>query len=292
MRRAALPILLLSLASGSVAARRSLESEADRIGRVRDPAWLPSGKLLRIVSFGHRLAFADLYWLRTVQYVGEMLLAGNRGLEALYALSDLTTDLDPRFGYAYQISASNLSGIADRVAESDRLLEKGMRNVPDRWALPFLYGFNKFFYENDYAAAAFHVRRAAEVGKRPHLALLAANLSLVADSEGEYAAASSFLDDAIEQAVDPALREQLEKRRVKVRTYQVLSHVEKALASFERRTGRRPMTLFELLSQGFLSELPRDPSGGEIEYDFVTGTVRSSVVGPRRPLRSAPGLAP
>ncbi len=291
MKRAALPALALALAAGAFSARQALEEEAGRVGQVRDPTWLPSGKLLRLAAFGHRLALADLYWLRTVQYVGASVMARTATWDALLPLAELVTDLDPRYGYAYQVAGSNLSGLAGRVAESDRILEKGMRNVPERHTLPFLFAFNKFFYENDYAQAAVYVRRAAEVGKRPDLALLAANLSLAADSDAEYAAALAFLDGAVQQAGEPRLRQQLEERRLKVRTYQVLSQVERALAAFERWAGRRPMTLWELVPQGFLPELPRDPSGGAIVYDLATGTVRSSVLGPRQPLRVAPAPA-
>ena len=288
MQRATLPALLLLLAAGAFSARWALEREAMRVGEVRDPTWLPRGNLLRLVSMGQRLALADLYWLKAVQYTGATVMAGGKSWEALSPLGELVTDLDPRFGYAYQVVASNLSGLAGKVAESNRLLEKGMRNVPDRYSLPFLYAFNKFYYQNDYAEAARWARRAAEVGKKPHLALLAANLSLVVDSDGEYQVAEAFLEDAIRQASEgesPDLRRQLEQRLTRVRTFQVLSRVEKAVAAFERRSGRRPVSLLDLVTAGLLAELPRDPSGGEIVYDFATGTVRSSVLGERRPFR-------
>jgi tetratricopeptide (TPR) repeat protein len=288
LKRAAPFVVAVALAAGALVARSGLEQEARRVGEVRDPTWLPSGKLLRLVSMGQRLTLADFYWLKAVQYTGAMVMANAKSWEALYPLADLVTDLDPRYGYAYQVVASNLSGLAAKVAESDRLLEKGMRHLPDRYSLPFLYAFNKFFYENDFAEAARYARRAAEVGKRPHLALLAANLSLVADTDGEYAVAASFLEDAIRQASQgetPELREQLEQRLVRVRTYQVLSQVEKAVAAYEQRAGRRPFSLLELVGDGLLPGLPRDPAGGEILFDYATGTVKSSVLGERKPIR-------
>jgi tetratricopeptide (TPR) repeat protein len=282
------PVLLLAtvaaLAGAAAAGRAALEPAASDSGRIRDPAWLPDGRLLRLVSLGQRLALADLYWLRLVQYVGETVLARQARWDALYPLANIVTDLDPRHGYAYQVAGSNLSGLAHRYAESDAILQKGMRNVPDRWTLPFYYGFNKYFYEDDFAEAAIHVRRAAELGKRPHLALLAANLSLLTDRGEEYRAAIGFLEESIRQA-DPDLRAQLEQRLVKVRTYETLSEVEKALAAFQAREGRRPSRLRELVERGFLPAPPQDPSGGRIEYDPASGEVRSSAVGPRAPLR-------
>jgi hypothetical protein len=285
MRGSGTAALLALSAAGIALARPALAPEALAAGRIRDPAWLPNGKLLRIASFGQRLLLADLYWLKTVAYIGESVLAPGRGLDALYPLGEIVTDLDPRYGYAYQVVGSNLSGPAHRVRESDLILEKGVRNVPDRWTLPFLLAFNKFFYENDFAGAAIWARRAAEVGKRPQLALLAANLSLVANTEDQYQAALSFLELSLQQAETPGLREQIAQRIVKVRTYQVLSQLERAIEAFRGRTLRTPLILDELVWNGFLPRIPADPSGGTIEYDPWAGTVRSSALGPRDPVR-------
>jgi hypothetical protein len=276
---------LLLLTVGAVSARLALEPEAGKLSTIRDPGWLPSGKLLRIASLGQRLAVADLYWLKLVQYVGERVMAKNSQWDALYPLGDLVTDLDPRFAYAYQITGSDLSGLARLYPESDRILEKGMRNLPEVWALPFTYSVNKFLYEGQFDVAAAYARRAAEVGHRPHLALLAANLALVADRESEYRAAAAFLEESISQADQPELKEELAQRLTKVKTYEVLSRIERAVASFQQRGGRLPKSLDELVLGSFLPELPRDPAGGQIEYDPNNGGVRSSVLGPRRPLR-------
>lgn len=282
------PLRILLLAFGfaalAAAARSRLEPEARQVGRVRDPAWLPQGNVVRLVSMGQRLLLADLYWLKTVQYMGEQALA--RGdWRALLPLADVVTDLDPRFGWAYQVAGSNLAGLAGRHRDAARILEKGMRNVPDRWSLPWVYAVNKFLYERDFATAAAYARRAAEVGKRPHLALLAANLSLVVDADQEYAASEVILRESIPQAELPELRAQLEQRLVKVRTYAALSRVEKAVAAFRARFVRWPVTLDELVWHGLLPALPGDPSGGELLYDAATGRVRSSIVGPREPIQ-------
>jgi tetratricopeptide (TPR) repeat protein len=288
MQRLLLPLAIVGAIAFTTAARIALEPEAASLGNVRDPAWLPSGQTLRATAFGQRLLLADLYWLKTVMYVGESMLAPERGWDALHPLGEIVTDLDPRFGYAYQIIGSNLSGLAHQVPESNRLLEKGMRNVPDRWTLPSLYAFNKFFYEDDYATAAEYARRAAEVGQRPHLALLAANLSLVANTEGEYDTALAFLEANLQQGTTPELGVQLEERLVKVRTYRELARCEEAVRAFRSRTGRAPLSLDEVVWHGLLSAIPADPSGGRLEYDPATDTVRSTRLGARQPITANP----
>ncbi len=285
MRAAGTAVLLALSVAGVASARLALEPEAIAAGRIRDPAWLPRAQFLRLGSFGQRLLLADLYWLRTVMYVGEAAVAPERGWAALLPLGEIVTDLDPRYGYAYQVVGSNLSGLAHRVSESDRILEKGMRNVPDRWSLPFLYAFNKFFYEGDFATAAEYARRASKLGRRPQLALLAANLSLVANSDDEYRSALSILEISIQQADTPELREQLRQRVAKVRTYQALSRIEHAIEAFRIQHVRAPLCIDELVWSGFLPEIPGDPSGGSFVYEAWSATVSSSVLGARKPIK-------
>ncbi len=276
---------LLAAAVGVTALTRGvLEPEASARGAVRDPAWLPSGQVLRIASFGQRLLLSDFYWLRTVSYMGETLLARSDRWEALLPLTEIVTDLDPRHGYAYQVTGSNLAGLAGRHAEADRILEKGMRALPERWNLPFIQATNKFIFEQDYPAAARLARRAAELSKKPHLALLAANLSALANTDDEYDAAAAFLTQMLGQADLPELRDDLATRLTRIRTFQVLARLERAVTAHRTRTGRLPVRLGDLLPAE-LTTLPADPSGGRFEYDPATGAVRSSVLGPRAPLR-------
>jgi hypothetical protein len=282
--RAAFLAAVLAVLAG--VARMRLQPEASAMGAIRDPAWIPSGRTLRLVSMGQRLLLSDLFWLKTVQYMGESFGAKVDRWAALYPLVDLVTDLDPRHGYAYQVAGSNLGGIAHRYDEADRILEKGMRNLPDRWTLPWTYAVNKYLFEGDFATAARYARVASDVGRRPHLALLAANLSLVTDDAAEYAAATAVLEQAIGAATTDELREQLETRLVKVRTYEALSRVERAIAAFQARWVRRPLALEELVAAGLLEAVPADPAGGTIGYDLASGKVRSSALGERRPLKN------
>ncbi|BDG04289.1 hypothetical protein [Anaeromyxobacter oryzae] len=283
-RRAPLAALALTAFVLTTAARRTLEPEASTAGKVRDPAWLPRGTTLRTVACGQRLLLADLYWLQAVQYVGETVMAKVPRWDALYPLAEIVTDLDPRFGYAYQVTGSNLAGLAHRYDEADRILEKGMRNLPDRWSLPLVYATNKFLFEQRYAEAAEYARRAAEIGKRPHLALLAANLSALANTDDEYVAAISFLDQALSETNTPELKDELAQRRTRIQTFQALATLERAISAHRSRTGRLPARLAELVPAE-LPALPAEPSGGRFVYDPASGAVQSSVLGPRAPLR-------
>jgi hypothetical protein len=278
--RAALLALALAAAGATAAARLALAPEAAAARTLRNPAWLPDGRMLRAAAMGQRLLLADYYWLQTVSYMGETLMAGSKRWEALYPLADLVTDLDPRYGYAYQVAGSNLAGLAGRHDEAERILKKGMENVPDRWSLPFVHATNKFLYQEAWAEAAEYARRAAAVGKRPHLALLAANLSAMADTEDEYQVSIDFLDQMLEQAEQPELKEQLRTRRLRLETFRELSRLERAVAAHRAATGALPRRAQDLVP-GQLPALPRHPGEGRFTYDPATGAVASTVFGTR-----------
>ena len=77
---------------------------------------------------------------------------------------EVVTDLDPRHGYAYQVGANMLSSVG-LVDDANAILEKGIRNVPDRYILPFHRAVNAFLYEGDHAARGA-VLRAARRARR------------------------------------------------------------------------------------------------------------------------------
>src|SRR5438874_1624545 len=74
--------------------------------------YLPSGKIVKSMSFGFDGLLADIYWLRSVQYFGRQLLNDKQEVDwsqmshmrydLLYPLLDITTTLDPHYIAAYR----------------------------------------------------------------------------------------------------------------------------------------------------------------------------------------------
>jgi hypothetical protein len=124
-----IPVLPLAVALVALGGASSINLDLAERARRRpyDVTHVPSGEAVRAVALGHRTFLSDLYWLATVQYIGEPK-ADQRGWEKLLPLADLVTDLDPRHGYAYQTAGIVLSA-AGRLEESDRILQKGIRRA-------------------------------------------------------------------------------------------------------------------------------------------------------------------
>jgi len=280
--------LLVALAATTAAARLVLSPAADAQKPLRELAFLPNGKVLRAVSLGQRHTLADYFWLALVQHVGAAADARQPRWDAVYPVADLVTDLDPRYGYAYQEAGGVLSGLAKRVDLSDKILLKGVEAIPDRWQLHWNLGFNKYFYENDLIGAAKHFQQAALVGKRPHLAYQASALAMDSNGAGSYDFAIHALDVALEEPDAAPLREFFVKRLLQARTFQVLARVEELAEAFRAAAGRYPFGIPELVATGRLQAVPADPAGGTIELDPLTGKARSSVLGPRIPFLNGP----
>jgi tetratricopeptide (TPR) repeat protein len=270
--------------AATAGARTVLAPAADAQRPLRELAFLPDGRVLRAVSMGQRHALADYYWLALIQHIGAAADAKAPRWDAVFPVANLVTDLDPRYGYAYQEAGGVLSGLAGRVDLSNKILLKGLEAVPDRWQLYWNLGFNKYFYEGDLAAAARYFQQAAEIGKRPHLAFKVSALALDAGGPEGYALAIHALEVALQEPDADPLREHLEHRLLQARTFQVLARVEQAAEAFRATAGRWPLGVSELVVSGRLPAVPPDPAGGAIELDPSTGKARSTVLGPRVPI--------
>lgn len=290
MPRPQLLLVTLGFMGATVAAASRLDVAAQR---PYDIQIVPASSMVRWLSLGHPTLAANLLWLRAVQYIGEPR-AEERGWEKLLPLLETITDLDPGHGYAYQVGGVVL-GSAGRTAESSAILEKGIRNVPDRYILPYLRAFNAFYYDDDWPTAG----RFAEIAARTPGAPAHVRQNVLAYYvKGKRAdAAVAFLEQALTEAKDPDTRKALESQLQQARLELDASKVEDAMSDWRARYLAGPLALGQLVSEGLLPSIPRDPFGGELYLD-EEGRVRSTAnpfrfARPeRRDLPDAPAVYP
>lgn len=232
---------------------------------------IPRASAARIGSLGHAVSAANLYWLKAVQYIGEPR-ANERGWEKLFPLVELVTDLDPGHGYAYQV-AGVILGSVDRVAESNAILEKGIRNAPNRYILPFLRAFNAFYYKNDFGLAGRYVEIAADVpGSPAHLR----DTALAFYVKGQEAdAAIAFLERMLSEAADSETAAAIERQLKQARLEKAAQAIDDAVERYRAEYGVYPPVLELLRVTGFLEAIPEDPFGGSFVFG-EDGRVRSS----------------
>ena len=288
LARAAL-VLALGGATALAAGRLRVEQE-----RPYDVEAVPGPALAGFTFLGQRTLAANLNWLRAVQYIGEPR-ANERGWDKLLPLVDLVTDLDPGHGYAYQVAGTILSSVG-RVEESNRILEKGIRNVPSRYILPYNRAFNAFYYDGDWTEAGRWAEVAARTpGAPPHVR----HNVLAYYVKGRRAdAALAFLEQSLAEARDPDTRKAVERQIAQARLEHAAARIDDALEAWRRTRLVPPFALEQLVTAGLLPSVPPDPRGGRWVLGD-DGRVRSSEDAFRfaRPERTAdmprePGVDP
>src|SRR3954447_2761103 len=184
----ALAAVLLAAAAEVQAARERVYAPAAHAEL--DTVDLRSGTAVRRLTGPYHALFADLYWIRTIQYYGgtkrrlddmvrgvlapeppPALAAARDDYPLLYPLLDITTTLDPRFNIASRFGAVYLSEPYPRGANRPdlaiALLEKGLRTRPDRWEYMQDSGFVHYWFRHDLRTAAEWFARASALPGAP-----------------------------------------------------------------------------------------------------------------------------
>jgi len=262
-------VLLIAAGLLLVAARGVYGSFlADRAGSHSSSSSLPvpPAEPVRLLSLGFHTSAADLYWLRLLQEVGGSTEPSE--WRDVYELVDLITDLDPLYGYAYEVGGT-LLGTRGDLNHADRILAKGMGAVPKRWQLPYLRGFLAWYEQGRWADAAPLVLQAAKLpGSPAHLGELAARLFAEAN---DVTTGIAMVESLSALGLPPESAKRFDTVLQALYVERELRELESAIDVFRLRYGRAPASLAEILPFTALSAEELD----HVVYDASSGTVRS-----------------
>ncbi len=241
--------------------------------QIEELAQLPRGEYIKPTLLGYHHLGSDVLWLRLLQVLGKKRNTVDE-YEWIYHALDVVTTLDPQYDYAYYVGGVVLTNLANRVDLSNRLLEKGFKENPTVWNIPFLLGYNHYFIVGDAAKAAEYIAAAARLPGGPaYLPGLATRMYAEANNPET---ALQFLEALWRQAQDAETREVLEKRAKEIMIERDIRSLESAVQQFLGKQGTFPKTLHDLIANGYLPQLPQEPFGGFYELDSKTGNVSSS----------------
>src|SRR5262249_2239865 len=215
----------------------------------------------------------------------------SRDYSLLYPLLDMTTSLDPRFNIAYRFGAVFLAepypGGPGRPDLAVQLLEKGLRERPDKWEYMQDIGFVHYWYRHDYRAAASWFEQASAIRGAPWwLRSLAASTL----AQGGDRRSSQMMWEAIRQSAEVEwLRKDAERRLAQLRALDAIDALEERIEDFTNGEGHAPDAWNDLIRGGVLPGVPLDPSGTRYELlpDGRVGVSRSSTLWP---LPDGPGV--
>ncbi|MEO0077580.1 MAG: hypothetical protein ABIK86_01080 [candidate division WOR-3 bacterium] len=256
-------LLQLGIEAGSAGRRREK--------LVRELAYFPSGKALRLVTAEYRELAADFVWLTAIDYYGRHQETDRR-YEWLGHIFGILATLDERFTGAYHFGAITLAWDARKPHEAIRLLYSGMKANPLEWQLPFDAGFVNYMLLRDYRTAA----KLFDVASRlpDAWSVVARWAPYVAAKGGDYETARRMWRDVYYSTENRKLRELVVRQLKNLKLEEGLAVLQSAADKFREEVGHAPRSVAELVDRGLVVEVPEEPFGGR--FYIEDGRVRTT----------------
>jgi tetratricopeptide (TPR) repeat protein len=259
----ALALVLLLGFAGVWKLQKRIDAQRQAVEIEDDQVLLRSTKLVKALSLEYAPMVADIYWTRAVQYFGNKHHLHQMDLRLLWPLLDLTSTLDPNLLPVYHFGSTFLSDAPPRgMGRPDlavQLIERGLRANPEDWRLYYDLGYVYYFDKKDYAkaSAAFY-----EGSKNPNayywMKVMAAKIA----AEGDSLETSMFLwQDVYNNTKDERVRENALTHLQLLRAKEDCKQIDALADDYEKRLGRRPTRIRELVQAGLLKGVPVDALG-------------------------------
>jgi tetratricopeptide (TPR) repeat protein len=272
----------------------------------KESLYLTSGTTARRFSLGYSALASDLYWIRAIQYYGDARLRVNREasepaqkksaaaqdeFDLLYPLLDITTTLDPHFNIAYRFGSIFLAephpGGAGRPDLAIALLEKGLRERPDKWEYMQDIGFVHYWWGQDYEAAAQWFDKASKVPGAPWFLQSLAATTL---AQGGDRQSSRLMWMAIhESAENDWLRNDSARHLQQLDAADLIDALQRVIDAAIPRTGKLA-NWQDWIRAGVVRGIPLDPAGVPLGIDHEA-RVHVATMSPLYPLPLEPQRA-
>ena len=276
-RRALHWIAFVVLLVAAIGTQTVINGAFERFTPTQEVQWVRSPGVMRRLVLGFDSVAADIYWIRAVQYYGATKLstAENKDYSFLYPLLDITTTLDPRFNIAYRFGAILLSeGYPNGPGHPDEaiaLLEKGIRESPDKWEYYLDAGFVEYWWRRDSKAAADWFMRGSKLSTAPNwLTPLAA--SVLAEG-GDQLAARVLWTQLAQTAEQEWIRRTARTRLQQLDAEAVIGQLQPIVNGFYDTANRFPTGWDEVIRAGLVRGIPLDPTGVPYALDPVSGAI-------------------
>jgi tetratricopeptide (TPR) repeat protein len=236
--------------------RRYLSSEES----VRELMYFPRAEAVRAVSAGNELLVADYLWLRMIQYYAYHRERDMK-FQYLYPIIDKLTDLDPRFVYPYTFGALLLAHDARDTINSIGILDKAKRLNPNKWEFPYMKGFILYIFFKKFKEAAEEFIEASKLpGAIPSAKRYAA---FIYRRMGDREISKSMWMDIYQNSKNTMEREVAKIYLKRFEMEEMLEKLQRAAEAYYTKNKRWPTSLYELIADSLIAEVPRkDPFGG------------------------------
>lgn len=265
------PVLVLGVIAllilGSIPFQKKIDAKRNKFRAIENTIYLNSSTLKK-ASLGFDEIVADIYWFRVLQYFGDS--EGNisdKDPDLVYKYFDIITDLDPHFINAYRFGGSFLAepvpiGVGD-IDKGTKLLDKGRKNNPDNFRLPFEEAFLYYLYTDNYERAAELFQEASE---SPGLSdFRSASIRGMAASarakSGDRELSKQIWEYIYENTSNEGRKEHALRKLKELNTKDFEDRLTELVRKFYADYGSLPNSLEEMVTYGYLKKVPKDHEG-------------------------------
>ncbi len=235
--------------------------------------YFPKTGFIKNIAFGYNNLLADMFWIRSVQYIGQHLISDN-AFPYLYHILDITTSLDPRFINAYNFGSFFLATWANDKKEGIELAQKGIKNNPENWEPAFELGFI-YYMAHDYENAYKYFSLANTLPGIPDM-----YKTFAPYAKGKFASPDQGIAmwEAVAKMSDNQFIREAAKNNITVLTQKKnVDMLNQAVQTYKKRFRKFPSDLSGLVEKGLISKLPEPVGGMPYDYDPSTGKVTAQI---------------
>ena len=226
---------------------------------------IPNSKISKLISLDHEGFLADILFIQANLHSGSLMwkpLSIKFNSTWAYATMDVVTDLDPKFYKAYLLSAMSLIHKAEDVKLAEPILQKGMKNFPESWELPFWTGYAYYNHVKDYAKATKYMLLAYNKPGAPKRFL--GMMASATQKSGNFDKAAMAMLAMMESTDNKKLKLIYGNKMVRMKNF---SQIMKAAKEYKTKFKTYPEFIQDLITKGYLRKIPEDPLNAVYKWD-------------------------
>jgi len=273
-KRISLGLILVLLALSFM----GLKLKIEQIPRKKIPGssiiYIPSGKYLKMATFGYSTLLADIIYIWAIQYYGDTSIQDR--FNYFTHIFSIISELDPRYVDPYEVGALIALYDTQDIPLALKILDLGFAKNPDHWIFPLEAGHYAQLYKKDFELAREYYRKAMEVKGAPAIAKrLYAQASF--KSMDLKTAWETWLE-VYKTAPDAEIKKIASNHLYEVKAAADIAVLKSAVKKFEEMYKRNPVELAELIRTGLIPALPQDFDGKDYLYDPQAGEIKTQVI--------------
>ncbi len=228
--------------------------------------YTPHGRFYRAVLGEFRWFVGDYLSFKSIIYYGskvdKITHRQYKDVEFynLYTTIETSILLNPYNEDAYYFAQAAFSWIG-HAKDVNALLKYVMKYRTWDFKVPFFLGFNYAYFLKDYKDAAIYYKKASAISHSPLFTDLAARYFY---EGGRTQLGIAYLEAMIKMTRKSSIRKMYE---IRLRAFKAIYKIQQAIKKYRAIYHKIPKTVDELVKDGFLDKIPKDPYGGRFYID-------------------------